>query len=151
MNNTFSCIKNSPEQFFTILPLDWQNVIVAQWDNFKKTSSIYVFKENNKVIAGGIVFEKSHPNMNDFEKQHQKLYDEGYFYLGFIWVIPEKRNQQLASKWLTKLKEETKNQKYWLTIEEESLKYFYKKNGFELIAESEDFNYKEWIFIFNPE
>lgn len=150
MDLEFLNFNKIPQKFFNLLPPDWQEIIVPQWENYKNTSSIYVFKENNELIAGGIIFEKSHPNMTDFEKEHQYLYDENYFYIGFVWVIPEKRNQQLASKWLAKLIEEHSNQKYWLTIEEETLKYFYEKNGFKMIAESENSESKEWIFTLKP-
>ena len=106
MDLKFSNFNKTPQQFFKILPQEWQEIIVPQWERFKNTATIYVFKEKNMIIAGGIVFEKSHPNMTGFEKEYQFLYDESFFYIGFVWVIPEKRNQQLASKWLTKLKEE---------------------------------------------
>ena len=150
MDLKFSNVNKTPQKFFDILPLDWQEIVVSQWEKYKSTASIYVFKELEELIAGGIVFKKGHPNMTAFEESHNYLYDENYFYIGFVWVIPEKRNQQLASKWLVKLKEENKKQKYWLTIEEESLTYFYKKNGFKLIAESKNVISKEWIFTFKP-
>ena len=150
MEVEFSKLDTLQEQFFNILSKDWQDIIVPKWKNFKDSASIYVFKENNKIIVGGIIFKKSHPNLTAFEKEFQYLYAENYFYIGFVWVIPEKRNQQLASKWLTRIKEINPNQKYWLTIEEESLRYLYQKNDFKLIAESADENYKEWILTYNP-
>ena len=151
MQIEFIKLDNSQDLFFNILPQDWQDIIVPQWKNFKDSASIFIFKENEELIAGGIVFEKSHINMTPFEKEHQYLYAENYFYLGFIWVIPSKRNQQLASKWLTEIKKAYSNQKFWLTIEEEPLKYFYQKNDFKLIAESNDENYKEWVLTFTPQ
>ena len=150
MEIEFNKIANSPAQFFNILPQDWQDIIVPQWDKFKNSSSIYVFKENEELIAGGIVFENGHPNRTSFEKKHQYLYTENYFYIGFVWVIPSKRNQQLASKWLSEIKKAAINQKFWLVIEEESLKYFYQKNDFKLIAESNAKNNKEWVLTYIP-
>ena len=146
MNYRFVHLKNSPEKFFGILPKDWQHVIIPNWKNFENTSSIYVFEEDNNIIAGGIVFKNKHPEISKFEEEFLYLYVENYFYLGFIWVIPEKRNQKLASLWLHNIKEINPFQKFWLTTEEASLKYFYEKNGFKLIAESDDPTYKEWIF-----
>tara|TARA_R110001583_G_scaffold69109_2_gene196114 strand:+ start:4428 stop:4883 length:456 start_codon:yes stop_codon:yes gene_type:complete len=150
MDLKFSSLNKTPQKFFNILPQEWQEIIVPQWKNYKNTASIFVFKEKGELIAGGIIFEKSHPNMTDFEKEYQFFYEENYFYIGFVWVIPEKRNHQLATKWLTKIKEENKNQKYWLTVEDESLKYFYEKNAFKLVAESKNSEAKEWIFTFKP-
>ena len=71
-----------------------------------------------------------------------------YYYIGFLWVIPEKRNQQLASKWLSKVHSLNTNQKYWLTIEEASLQNFYQKNGYKLLAESNTSQNKECILTY---
>lgn len=150
MNLEFSCLEKKPTQFFKILPQDWQEIIVPKWEAFKKSASIYVFKENETIIAGGIVFKNGHPNSTDFEKKYNYLYTENYNYIGFLWVIPEKRNQHLASKWLSKVHAINSNQKYWLTIEEESLNYFYQKNGYKLLAENKELNCNEIILTYNP-
>jgi GNAT superfamily N-acetyltransferase len=146
----FSSLENNPIPFFKILPQDWQEIIVPQWDKFKDTASIYIFKEDEVIIAGGIVFKNGHPNSTNFEKKHEYLYAENYFYLGFLWVIPEKRNQQLASKWLAKVHAINNNQKYWLTIEEASLQHFYQKNGYKLLAENNELDCNELILTYKP-
>jgi hypothetical protein len=145
MKIQFSNATESPEQFFNMLPEDWQVLIVPYWESYKDDAKIYVLKENDEVVAGGLVFSKSLPDMSDFEKSLQYLFSEGYLYLGFIWVPLDKRNRQLASQWLTLLKNQDPNQKYWLTIEEPWLKHFYEKNGFKLIKESDGTEDKEWL------
>ena len=150
MTLEFCSLENNPTQFFKILPQDWQEIIEPQWEQFNNSASIYVFKENETIIAGGIVFKNGHPNSTVFEKTYEYLYAENYYYVGFLWVIPEKRNQQLASKWLSKVHEINNNQKYWLTIEEASLCDFYKKNGYKLLAENNDSESEEMIFTYNP-
>ncbi len=149
MNIQFSNATESPEQFFKILPEDWQVLIVPYWDSYKNVAKIYVLKENNEVVAGGLVFSKSLPDMSDFEQSLQYLFNEGYLYIGFIWVPEHQRNRNLASQWLTLLKNQDSNQKYWLTIEEAWLKHFYEKNGFKLIKESNDVDNKEWLFTYS--
>lgn len=151
MSLIFSKLKGNPNQFFDILPTEWRNLIVPNWVHYKKTATIYVIKEAHEIICGGIVFSEKLNEMTPFEIEHLHLFSEGYNYLGYIWVVEHKRNQKLASKWLNCLKETHPNQKYWLTIEEEELNYFYKKNDFKLFAENKiDFNnnLKEWIFIY---
>lgn len=150
MHKQFSNATNKPNQFFNILPNDWQGLIVPYWDNYKQAAKIYVLKENEEVVAGGLVFSKSLPDMSDFERSLQYLFTKGYLYIGFIWVPEHKRNRNLASQWLTLLKNKNPNQKYWLTIEEEWLKHFYEKNGFKLIKESDDAGEKEWLYIYEP-
>lgn len=149
MNTQFSNVTDTPEQFFNILPDDWKVLIEPYWESYKNVAKIYVLIEDGEVVAGGLVFSKSLPDMSDFERSLQYLFSEGYLYLGFIWVPAHKRNRQLASQWLTFLKNQDPNQKYWLTIEEESLKYFYEKNGFKLIKESDNDDDKEWLFTYN--
>ncbi len=148
MDIQFSNATESPEQFFNMLPDDWQILIVPYWESYKDDAKIYVLKENEEVVAGGLVFSRSLPDMSDFEKSLQYLFSEGYLYLGFIWVPLDKRNRQLASQWLTLLKNQDPNQKYWLTIEEPWLKHFYEKNGFKLIKESDDAGDKEWLYVY---
>ena len=149
MNISFSNVTDNPNQFFYILPEDWQSLIVPYWESYKDSAKIYVLKENEKVVAGGLVFSKSLPNMSDFERSLQHLFEEGYLYIGFIWVPLDKRNRNLASQWLTLLKKQDPAQKYWLTIEEEWLKHFYEKNGFVLVEESNDPDNKEWLYVYS--
>ena len=150
MNLKFNNATNNPEQFFNLLPEDWRILIEPYWESYKDSAKIYVLKENEEVVAGGLVFSKSLPDMSDFERAQQHLFSEGYLYIGFIWVPPHKRNRNLASQWLTLLKNQDPAQKYWLTIEEEWLKHFYEKNGFVLIEESNDADNKEWLFTWRP-
>ncbi len=149
MNIQFSNTTDNPEQFFNILPEDWQVLIVPYWESYKDAAKIYVLKENKEVVAGGLVFSKSLPDMSDFERSVQYLFSEGYLYIGFIWVPLHKRNRNLASQWLTLLKNQDPTQKYWLTIEEAWLKHFYEKNGFVLVEESTDAENKEWLFTYS--
>ena len=146
MDIQFINATESPEQFFNILPNDWNVLIAPYWKDYKDSAKIYVLKENGEVVAGGLVFSKSLPDMSDFERSLQYLFTEGYLYIGFIWVPEHQRNRQLASQWLTLLKNQDPTQKYWLSIEEEWLKHFYEKNGFTLIKESDDAANKEWLF-----
>jgi hypothetical protein len=147
----FEQLKGNPKQFFDILPQDWKNSIIPNWVYYKNSAKIYVIKENFEIICGGIVFTEALKEMTPFEIKFKHLFNEGYYYLGYIWVAEHKRNQQLATKWLNALKSKNPSQKYWLTIEEEPLNYFYKKNGFNLFAESDDTaEVKEWIFTYNP-
>jgi len=148
MNIEFSNATDSPEAFFNMLPDDWKILIVPYWDNYKDAVKIYILKEGHEVVTGGLVFSKSLPDMSDFERSLQHLFSEGYLYIGFIWVPENKRNRQLASQWLTLLKNQDPNQKYWLTIEEQPLKYFYEKNGFKLIKESNKAEDKEWLYTY---
>ena len=150
MNIQFINATENPEQFFNLLPDDWKALIEPYWDSYKNAAKIYVLKENDEVVAGGLVFSKSLPDMSDFEQSLQHLFSEGYLYIGFIWVPEHQRNRQLASQWLTLLKGQYPNQKYWLTIEEEWLKHFYEKNGFKLIQESDGGDNKEWLFTWRP-
>ncbi len=117
--------------FFQILPQDWQEAILPFWNEYKTSTRCYVLTdENQNIIAGGLVFTQCPPDMVYAEEEANKWLNKGYEYLGFIYVIEERRKQNLGSIWLTQLKQMNPKQKYWLVIEEEKLDAFYVKNGF---------------------
>lgn len=147
----FVDITNSANEFFKILPPDWQEIIIGNWQKYANTAQVLVLKQHNKIVAGGIVFLNSHPGETAIETAYYKKLYPQYKYLGFIWVPVEERNKNFASKWLSCLKEANRKQNYWLTIEEESLKYFYQKNGFKLIENENNSAFEnEWILVYSP-
>lgn len=147
----FEAISHRHQEFFRMLPPDWEEIIAAAWHKVKVTSTIYAILEEGSIIAGGIVFKEKLPEMTPFElKNGQPLFELGYGYIGFLWVSENRRNEQLGSKWLSLLKNQDQKQGFWLTIEEEGLKRFYEKNGFKTIAESEDQENREWLCIYEP-
>lgn len=138
-------------EFFRILPQDWQEIISKTWNTVKETSTIYAILEEGSILAGGIVFTEKLPEMSEFEIENgQTFLDQGYGYIGFLWVAENRRNEQLGSKWLSLLKKQDLNRGFWLTIEEVELKKFYQKNGFKTIAESRDQENMEWLCVFDP-
>lgn len=146
MNLRFKKIR-TPNLFFKILPSDWQDIIIPQWSNYQESSTIYVIEHHKAVIAGGIVFSKTPPNATLLELDHSHLFDKGYLYLGFIFVLPEYRNKSIASKWLQALKDQHSDQKFWLTIEDFGLKFFYEKNGFKFMDQTINAGVDEWVLI----
>jgi GNAT superfamily N-acetyltransferase len=139
-------------EFFKVLPQDWQKIINKTWDKVKETSTIYAILEEGLILAGGIVFTEKLPEMTEFEiKNGQPFFDLGYGYIGFLWVAENRRNEQLGSKWLKLLQERDLKQGFWLTIEEEDLRKFYEKNGFQTIVASGDKENAEWLCVFDPE
>ena len=70
MDIQFEKLKGNPNQFFDILPQEWKNIIIPNWVFYKKTATIYVIKENNEIICGGIVFSEKLIEMTPFEIEH---------------------------------------------------------------------------------
>ncbi|MFI0430840.1 hypothetical protein [Mariniflexile sp. HMF6888] len=118
-------------EFFKILPKDWQDGIVPFWEHYKETTKCYALLDNNQIIAGGLVFSICPPDMLYAEAEANTWLHKGYQYLGFIFVIEERRQQNLGSLWLSELKAMHPKQNYWLTIEDLKLDAFYVKNGFQ--------------------
>ncbi|MDX1365383.1 GNAT family N-acetyltransferase [Arenibacter latericius] len=144
-------LKYNYDDFFKMLPHDWQEVICPVWDKYKYVSSIYVLKDGKDIVVGGIVFRTIPPNRTNFEIEiGEEFIAKGFHYIGFLFVHPERRNEALGSRWLDALKTQFPDQGYWLTIEEEALKTFYLKNGFICLTESTDRENPEWIFIYDP-
>ncbi|TYP98723.1 acetyltransferase (GNAT) family protein [Tenacibaculum adriaticum] len=137
------------KKYFNILSEEWKELITPVWQQHASSSNIYGLFLNNELIGGGILFSKMPPFATQFEKDNATLFEKGYLYLGYVWVRENHRNKGYASNFLTLLKNEHPNQKYWLTIEEENLRYFYEQNGFTVYAESENEYPKEWILTYN--
>ena len=138
------------QDFFHLLPTDWKNSILPFWDNYVDNSSIYLLYDSDKIIAGGIVFHTCSPDMMYNELEAKKWFDNDYLYLGFIWVIEEYRNKKTGSKWLQALSKKFPSQKFWLTIDEENLAFFYIKNGFKLIKSLKNSDDTEWLLTYEP-
>ncbi|NPD46956.1 MULTISPECIES: GNAT family N-acetyltransferase [unclassified Lentimicrobium] len=143
----FNEITESAMDFFTLLPLDWQDTIIPYWNQYSDSSRIYTLLEAGKIIGGGIVFTKASPDMIANVKIADKYYQLGYHYLGYIWISEEHRGKGLGQYWLEQLFQENPEQNYWLSIEDLNLESFYQKSGFYL---SETINNKEgneWILV----
>jgi len=142
--------QSNNQDFFQLLPTDWKNSILPFWDNYVDNSSIYLLFDNDKIIAGGIVFHSCSPDMMYNELEAKKWFDNDYLYLGFIWVVEEYRNKKIGSKWLQALMKKFPTQKFWLTIDEQNLAFFYTKNGFKLIKSLKNGNDDEWLLTYKP-
>ncbi len=135
-------------EFFKILPKDWQDGIVPFWERYKETTKCYVLLDNNQIIAGGLVFSTCPPDMLYAEAESNTWLHKGYQYLGFIFVIEERRQQNLGSLWLSELKAMHPKQSYWLTIEDLKLDAFYVKNGFQRRKYLYNNGVEEGLYVF---
>lgn len=134
------------EAFFEILPIDWKESILPYWDDLKSSTACYVILEKNKIIAGGLLFTVCTPDMLYAKVEAENWLKKGYKYLGFIYVVENRRHESLGSLWLNSLKEFLPEQKFWLTIEDKNLDTFYLKNGFKCIKHLINHGEKEWIY-----
>jgi diamine N-acetyltransferase len=143
-------ICNDFSEFFKILPKDWQENLIPFWETHKQTTQGYLLVENNQIISGGLVFSKCPPDLLYIEDEANKWFKNGYLYLGFIYVIEARRQQNLGSIWLESLKKMFPNQKFWLTIEDLNLNAFYVKNGFETVKSLDNQGVEEVLYTFKP-
>ncbi len=144
---TFRELKNNPQQFFEILPQDWQDEIIPFWDDYKSAAKIYIIEDHLTIIGGGIAFYKSPPGFEYFETEAKALFDDGYLYLGFIWIQEDHRNRNLGTFWLNRLKAENRQHRYFLLTEEDHLQHFYEKNGFYRVKSVLNQDYIEWLYL----
>lgn len=136
-----------PERFFEILPADWSIEIEPCWPEYESDSRIYGLRENDAIIAGGIIFTSVSPDTRGYRDIAQKWFDRGYKYLGFIYVNALRRNEGLGTLWIRKVKELDTNQKYWLSIDEKGLSVFYERLGFKTAQDVQNEGAPEWILI----
>jgi len=138
------------QEFFDILPVDWQEGILPFWESFKKSTQVFVLIENHEIIVGGLVFTECPPDMLYYQKEANYWFDRGYLYLGFIFVKETERNRHLGSLWLDKIKEKFPTNGLWLSIEDENLHRFYDKNGFRKVATVINGESEESIYVYDP-
>lgn len=148
MDLTFKEI--SAKTFFPILPVIWQENIVPFWEEYKQSAKIYGLFEGAALMAGGIVFSTCSPDMWYNRVEAQTWLDQGYLYIGFLWVPEVYRGKRLGSAWLKMLMQDFPEQKYWLTVEEEDLIQFYKKNHFKLIKSLKNGEDTDWLLVYEP-
>lgn len=138
-------LTNSSETFFSILPQDWADGIVPYWAEYNDSAKVYCVLEDDKVVAGGIVFSTVSPDTKGYAEIAQSWFDKGYLYIAFLYVSPEQRGRGLGSFWFKELKKLKPNQHYWLAIEEHALSGFYAPLGFEERELVMNNGTQEWI------
>lgn len=148
MNFQFNQLQTDSSKFFDILPKDWQDEIVPFWTHYEDSSNIFVIEENDSIIGGGIIFSTTPPDVIYYKEEAQLWFENGYLYIGFLWVAEDKRNNNLGSFWLDELKKRHPDQKFWLLIEDERLHRFYQRNGFKLIKTIINDEHSEWLYSF---
>ncbi|MGF1556369.1 GNAT family N-acetyltransferase [Paucihalobacter sp.] len=151
MKQSLLLLNHHHEPFFNILPEDWQEAIVPHWNHYQNDSKIYVLKDANKIVAGGIVFSTCPPDMINHKEEAEWWFENGYLYIGFLFVAESHRNQKLGSQWIEALKDSTPNRGFWLVIEEDGLGNFYEKHQFKMEKIIQSSTTTEWLYAFKPD
>jgi GNAT superfamily N-acetyltransferase len=137
---------DSADRFFEMLPLDWQEGIVPYWEKYKNETNVFCWIDSSKkVIGGGLIFDELSPDMEMHRSKLCKYLTSDSKYLGFIWIDENYRSMGLGKKWLENVIEYYPQYHLWLSIEEESLKNFYQKLGFEVTDHLLSKDSEEWM------
>jgi len=131
--------------FFSMLPEDWQIGIVPHWKAYQFKTKIYVFEEDGQILGGGLIFDDLSPDMEIHKAKLNTYLCPDSKYLGFIWIDEKHRSKGLGKKWLKNVIEYYSEFNLWLSIEDESLKYFYQKLGFKVVENIKSNDSEEWI------
>jgi GNAT superfamily N-acetyltransferase len=142
----FECTE-TPENFFRILPDDWQESIVPCWPEYNDSTQIFVLEDKGEIVGGGLVFSKVSPDTLYYKEEAQRWFDSGYLYLAYIWVAEKHRGRKLGSVWLQNIHQHFTKQKFWLAIEDYNLVNFYALNGYRLVKEIQGEENPEWILV----
>lgn len=122
-------IESVEDSFFSFLPEDWRSELLPQWDYLKSTSPVYTLGSNESIHCMGIIFEHEPPRLSKYEQAHASQFCD-YVYLGYLYTVPEHRQQSRARYWVETIKERYKSRGMWLAIEDLGLQIFYEKLGF---------------------
>ena len=126
---TFRNIELSLKDIEAVYPSEWSELLTPQWLGLRNTSEVYGLYGNEVLLCIGIIFTDKLPTPSALELAHRQSFT-AYDYLGYLYTIPEKRNQGWGSLWITHLLDLKTYPKLWLTIESIDLGKFYTKNGF---------------------
>lgn len=123
-------ITNNPFPFFSLLPKDWTDGLVPNWNLLKNNATVFVLENDTEICAGGIIFSKITPEMDSCKEDALYYFSKNYLYVGYVWVPENKRNRNYGFNWFKELFKADKNKHYWLVTEDKMLRKFYEKIGF---------------------
>lgn len=149
MNVQLKEVSEQPGLFFNLLPDDWREEIEPVWNNYHQSARIFNLVSDKKHLGGGIVFSTVSPDMMFASDVAEEWFAKGYLYLGYIYIVKKKRGEGFGSQWLRLIIQSMPGQKFWLTIEDFNLMYFYIQNGFVLTGELNHGKQNEWVMVFN--
>jgi len=133
----FQEINNPAPDFFSFLPIEWQNELLPQWNALSQSARVYgLFPDDQSegLSTIGIVFGSDLPKLTPYEMELYALLKASYRYIGYVYTMPHFRGRGHASKWFDNLKAHFPKQNFWLTVEEPALTEFYKKNHFDVFS-----------------
>ena len=111
---------------------------------------LFAITDHGQMVAGGVVMEGLPLEMAAFEDELMPFIKKGYLYIGFLFVVPEYRGQQIGSKWLGHIGKFYGGKGFWLTVEEPGLVAFYEKNGFKWKATLSKGGGNEELLVLEP-
>mgnify|MGYP002786922435 FL=1 len=145
---SFAELTATPDRFFSFLPDDWSVEIAPLWQGYAQTGSrIFALLENEKIVAGGIVFNTVSPDTQGYASIAQRYFDSGRLYIAFVFVSPAERGKGYGSLWVQKLRKHMPQQPFWLAIEDAALVKFYEPLGFTVIETVNNEGATEWVLV----
>ncbi|WP_323758269.1 GNAT family N-acetyltransferase [Roseivirga sp.] len=140
-------ISDTPELFLELLPNDWKLELESNWKEFAPAVKVYGIKLNQELIGGGLVFSDQTSETDNYPPVAEYYFDNGFLYIGYLWVAEIFRGQNLGDFWLNSIFEMYPKNPFWLSIEDAGLAKFYLKNGFTLEREVMYSGGKDWIYV----
>lgn len=138
------------DKFVAAMPEDWQPDFEQYLKSSRDHMELFAITDDDQIVAGGIVFEGLPSEMKIFEVEVDSFIEKGYRYIGFLFVVPEHRKQNLGSTWLYCVKAMQGTNGFWLTVEEPGLREFYEKNGFRWMGTLKKGRLSEELMVFDP-
>tara|TARA_R110001592_G_scaffold230025_1_gene486739 strand:- start:1942 stop:2430 length:489 start_codon:yes stop_codon:yes gene_type:complete len=140
-------ISDVPEQFLELLPADWKSELESNWEEFAPAVKVYGIKQGEELIGGGLVFSAHTSETDNYPPVAEYYFDNGYLYIGYLWIAEKHRGRNLGDFWLNSIFEMSPQNPFWLSIDDAGLAKFYLKNGFTLEREVMYSGGKDWIYV----
>lgn len=129
--------------FCKVIPQDWSEELLDQWDRIKHNTKIFGCFIQGKLVGGAILTSSVTSDVLDYESIATSYFNKNFYYLAYFFIDEKYRGQNVGKLWLSQFLLEHKQKSIWLSTDHERLFEYYLAQGFKLNTFHEGTN--EWI------
>lgn len=143
MNAEIDCKIIQVNDLCEVLPNDWVDELMEQWDEINTNTIVLGVFYNSKLVGGAIVTNSVTTDVKIYQDIAQTYLNSGFSYLAFLHLLPTYRKLGVMDIWWNKMLDIVPNRNLWLSTSEIKLvKYYQNKN---MQISNYDENSNEWI------
>ena len=143
MNIEIDCKSICVGELCSVLPNDWAEELMEQWDEIKDNTIVLGVFYNFNLIGGAIVTNSVTTDVKIYQDIAQTYLNSGFSYLAFLHLLPNYRKLGVMDIWWNKMLHLLPNKNLWLSTSEIKLVKYYQHKNMQISYFDESTN--EWI------